>query len=143
MNNLKLFLLTNMIVALPVMAFAENWIEFHQEKWSHKSGKLNRKLKFSNRYYYDAQSLVKTSSGDVNLWVKEVADNDSYYVRSGNPQSETIFRKIHLWCGVKKYEILQADEEDIVLNELIGEEIRPESSYEKLFLAGCLDKVPR
>lgn len=143
MNKVKIFLVTNMIVALPLMAFAENWIEFHQEKWSYRSGKLNRKLKFSNRFYYDAQSLARTSSGDVNLWVKEVSANDKYYVKGGDSDSETIFRKIHLWCGIKKYEIVQADEEDVVLNESMGEEIKPGSSYEKLYFAGCVNKSSR
>ena len=141
--KLKVPLVTIMLVALPLTTFAENWVGFHREEWSQKSGKLKRKLNFSSRYYYDVESLVRTAAGDAILWVKEVSDNDKYYVKSGNPQSETTFRKVHLWCKTKKYEIIQADEESVILNESMSEEIKPDSSYEKLYYAGCAGKGGR
>lgn len=125
------------IVFLPLMAYAENWIEFHQEKWSQKSGKLNKKLTFLNRYYYDAESLVTPPSGDITLWVKEVSDNDKYYVKKGNPQSETLFRQVHLWCKTKRYEVIQADLDDGGANESMSEEIKSGSYCESLHNSVC------
>jgi hypothetical protein len=125
------------IVFLPLSVYAENWIEFHQEKWSQKSGKQNKKLTFFNRYYYDAESLAATASGDITLWTKEVSDNDKYYVKKGTPKSETLFRQVHLWCKMKRYEVIQADSGDGGANESMSEEIKSGSYYESLHKAVC------
>lgn len=136
-NRLRLFLIAAVLVSLPALVNAENWVEFHTEKWSQKSGKLRKKLSFTNRYYYDDSSLVKTASGDLTLWVKEVADNDKYYVKKGNPESETLFRQVHLWCKLKRYEVIQADIDDGGANESMSEEIKSGSYYERLYKAVC------
>ena len=125
-----------LIVFMPLSSFAESWIEFHNEKWSNKSGKLKKKLTFSNRYYYDAGSVVRTPAGDMTLWVKEISDNDRYYVKKGVPQSETLFRQVHLWCKLKRYQIIQADVDDGA-NETMSEEIAAGSYYDKLYKAVC------
>ncbi len=131
------FFIFIVIVFLPLMVYAENWIEFHQEKWSQKSGKLNKKLTFFNRYYYDAESLVTTPSGNITLWIKEISDNDKYYVKKGTPQSETLFRQVHLWCKMKRYEIIQAEVDYGGANESMSEEIKSGSFYESLHRAVC------
>lgn len=136
-NLLKVYCVAIAIVTLPVLAQAENWVEFHTEKWSRTSGKLSKKLYFSNRYSYDAESLVKGSSGDITLWVKEISANDRYYVKKGSPQSETVFRKIHLWCRLKRYEVIQVDSDEDGANELLSEEIKAGSYYERLYQAVC------
>src|SRR6185369_53529 len=77
----------------PLKSSAETWVEFHAEKWDFKSQKLKKKLKFKNRSYYDADSLKRSASGDVDVWVKEDSMNDRYYVGKGVPSSEAITRK--------------------------------------------------
>jgi len=137
--NLKFasFIVVVLISVVPLHCYAENWVQFHHEKWSQKSGQQNKKLNFSNRYYYDAENLVRTASGDISLWIKVVSDNDSYYVKKGSPRSETLFKQAHLWCKHKKYEIVHDDGGDTGLNESMGEEIKPGSYYEKLYNAVC------
>jgi len=44
---------------------------------------VKKKLNFKNRYYYDVDSLKMSSSGDVDVWVKEISMNDRYYVGKG------------------------------------------------------------
>src|SRR6185369_3216216 len=111
---------------------AESWVEFHSEKWNYKSQKVKRKLNFRNRFYYDADSLKRSASGDVDVWVKEDSMNDGYYVGKGVPSSEAIIKKMHLWCGAGKYEIVTLDE-DAGTNVAMGEEVIPGSLNDKLF----------
>lgn len=134
--RLKIYLLAVMIILLPLLSYAENWIEFHTEKWNQKSGKVKKKLNFSDRYYYDSETMVRLPSGDITLWVKEISDNDKYYVKKGAPQNETLYRQVHLWCSLKRYQIIQADVEDGA-NETMSEEIKPGSYYEKLYKVVC------
>lgn len=134
---LSLFFLAVTAVVFSATVYAENWIEFHTEKWSRRSGKTGKQLLFSNRYSYDAESLVKSSSGDFTLWVKEVSDNDRHYVKKGAPQSETVFRKVHVWCTLKRYEVIQEDTDEDGANELLSEEIKAGSYYEKLHKTVC------
>ena len=133
----RVFIVTIAIVSLPAFAYAENWINFHTEKWSRTSGKLSRKLNFTNRYFYDAASIVRTVSGDITLWIKEISENDRYYVKKGAPKSEIVFRKVHVWCTLKRYEVLQADTEEEGANDLLSEEIKAGSYYEMLHKAVC------
>jgi hypothetical protein len=125
------------IVMLSTLAHAEKWIDFHTEKWSRTSGKLNMKLMFANRYSYDAESIVRTASGDITLWIKEVSENDRYYVKKGAPRSETVFRKVHVWCRLQRYEVIQGDTDEDGANELLSEAIKAGSYYEKLHRAVC------
>jgi len=81
--------------------------------------------------------MVKTSAGDVTLWIKVVSDNDRYYVKKGAPQSEAVYRKIHVWCALKRYEVIQEDSETDGPNELLSEEIVNGSYYERLYKAVC------
>jgi len=125
------------IVMLSTSAYAENWIDFHTEKWKRKSGKTSEKLLFCNRYYYDADSLVKTASGNVTLWVKVISDNDKFYVKKGVPLSEAVYQKVHIWCALKRYEVLQADINTDGPTEVLSEEIKNGSYYEKLYKSVC------
>jgi len=133
----RVFIVAIVIVSLPAFAHAETWINFHAEKWSRTSGKLGKKLNFANRYFYDAASIVITAPGDITLWIKEISENDRYYVKKGAPKSETVFRKVHVWCALKRYEVIQADTEEEGANELLSEEIKAGSYYEMLHKAVC------
>lgn len=135
--KLRLFFLTFAMVSLSTLAYGENWIEFHTEKWSKKSGKSGKKLNFSSSYYYDADTVARAPSGDLTLWVKETDSNDKYYVKKGEPQSESLFRQIRFWCRLKRYEVIQADTDDGGANELMSEEIKSGSYYESLYKTVC------
>jgi len=134
---LRVYFIAIASVSLSTMAHAENWIGFHTEKWSRKAELSSKKLLFSNHYYYDAESMVKTSAGDVTLWIKVVSDNDKYYVKKGAPKSEVVYRKIHVWCALKRYEVIQADTDSDGPNELLSEEITNGSYYERLYKTIC------
>jgi len=134
---LRAYFIALAVVSLSTLVHAENWVDFHTEKWNRKSDLSSKKLIFSNRYYYDAESMVKTSAGDVTLWIKVVSDNDRYYVKKGAPQSEAVYRKIHVWCALKRYEVIQEDSETDGPNELLSEEIVNGSYYERLYKAVC------
>lgn len=127
----------SLIVVLAQFASAENWVEFYTEKWSQKSGRGRKKLFYSNRYYYDGDSLLKKTSGDITLSVKEVCENDRTHVKKGAVESETLFRQVHLWCKLKRYEVLQSDTDGGEANESMSEEIRSGTYYEKLYQAVC------
>lgn len=127
----------SLILLLTQFASAENWVEFYNEKWSQKSGGGRKKLVYSNRYYYDGDSLLKKTSGDITLSVKEVSENDRTHVKKGAVESETLFRQVHLWCKLKRYEVLQSDTDGGEANESISEEIRSGTYYEKLYQAVC------
>jgi hypothetical protein len=136
-SMVRIFLVTLTVAGLATGARGEEWIDFHTEKWSRASGKLGRKLHFSNRYSYDAASIIRTGSGDLTLWIREISDNDSYYVKKGAPKNETVFRRVHVWCKLKRYEVLQADTFTEGANELLSEEITAGSYYERLHAAVC------
>lgn len=121
----------------PLKSSAESWVEFHSEKFDFKSQKTKKKLSFRNRFYYDSDSLKRTVAGDVAVWVKEVAVNDRYYVGKGVPSSEDIIKKVHLWCGAGKYEIVTPDAEDGGTNPELGEAVVPGSLYDKLSRTLC------
>jgi len=125
---------------LPLTASAETWVEFHSEKWNYNSQKVKKKLNFKNRSYYDADSLKRSSAGDVDVWVKEVSMNDRFYVGKGVSSSEEILKQMHFWCAAKKYEIIVADEADEGMSEVLGEEVTPGSLYDKLFGIVCSSK---
>lgn len=125
------------VVLLPGFAAAENWVGFYTEKWNRTSGRSGTKLDFSNSYFYDADSIVRSASGDITLWIKEVSENDSYYVKKGAPRKETLFRKVHLWCSSQRYEVIQDDTDGDGANKLLSEEIKAGSYYEKLHGTVC------
>jgi len=129
--------LTVFIVSFPSLALAETWIEFHTEQWSQKSGKQKKKLRYTNRYFYDAASRVTSQSGEVTLWVKEIAYNDTLYVKKSDPESETVYRMVHLWCSAGLYQVLQADTDEGRPNEVLSETIKPGSYYDRLQQAVC------
>jgi hypothetical protein len=133
---LRCAVVAGLIGLLPLAGFAETWVEFHSEKYDYKSQKMKKKLNFRNRFYYDADSLKRTAGGDAAVWVKEESMTDKYYVKKGAPSSEDIIKKVHLWCGAGKYEILTSDEDDAGSAET-GEKVVPGSMYEKLSKAVC------
>ena len=133
----RVFIVAIAIVSLPAFAHAENWIKFHTESWSRTSGTLNRKLTFVNSYSFDAASMARTAPGDITLWIKEISENDRFYVTKGAPKRETVFRKVHVWCTLKRYEVLQADMGEERANELLSEEIKAGTYYEMLHKAVC------
>ena len=138
MGRFLRFVVCAMLVGIfPLASSAETWVEFHTGKWNFKSPKLKKKLKFTSSSYFDADSLKRTVAGDVDVWVKEVSMNDRYYVGKGVPSSEDTFKKIHLWCGAGKYEILTSDAEDAGTNEVVGEEVIPGTMYDKLLKKVC------
>ena len=136
-SMVRIFLGALAIAGMSTAARGEDWIDFHTEKWSRTSGKLSRKLNFANSYFYDAASIVRTAPGDITLWIKEISENDRYYVKKGAPKRETVFRKVHIWCTLKRYEVLQADTGEEGANELLSEEIKAGSYYEMLNKAVC------
>jgi len=134
---LRVFFGAAVIISFATTVYSENWIDFHTEKWSRKSVKTGKALLFSNLYFYDAESLVKTSSGDVTLWIKVISDNDRFYVKKGAPQSEAVYRKVHVWCALKRYEVLQGDTDTDGPTEVLSEEVKSGSYYEKLYKSVC------
>jgi hypothetical protein len=128
---------TMLILLFPLTASAETWVEFHSEKWNYKSKKVKKKLNFKNRSYYEADSLKRSSAGDVDVWVKEVSMNDRFYVGKGVSSSEEVIKMMHFWCAAGKYEIIVANEEDAGTNEALGEEVKPGSLYDQLFKIVC------
>jgi hypothetical protein len=121
----------------PLESSAETWVEFYSEKWDFKSQKVKKKLNFRSRSYYDADSLKRSATGDVDVWVKEDSTNDGYYVGKGVPSSEAIIKKMHLWCAAGKYEILTPDDENAGMNVAMGEEVIPGSLNDRLFQVVC------
>ncbi len=141
--NVRRFALATFLaisVLLPGSAFCDKWTEFHTEKWDFKSEKLNRNLQFRNSYFYDADSMLRSKNGDVTAWVKELAENDRYYVSKGVPVQETIFRKILIRCSLNRYEILLEDEVEAEKSESMSEDIKAGTYYERLQAALCKPK---
>lgn len=117
---------------LPNSLSAENWVEFHKERWQQKSGKGRKRLSYCNHYFYDSDSVAINPEGDVTLWVREVAENDRFYTKKGAAESEVLYRQVYLWCKNDRYQILGADGEESRANEQLSEEIRQGTYYEKL-----------
>lgn len=126
------------LLLLPHVVFpAERWVEFHKEKWTQKSGKSGKKLAFTNRYFYDPESLIKSKTGNIMLSVKEISESERSSAIKKGPESETLFRQVYLWCNLKRYEVLQSDIDVGEMNESMSEEIKSGTYYEKLHLAVC------
>lgn len=115
---------------------AETWVDFHSERWSFYSQKLQKKLDFANRYFYDSDSVRRSGNGELRVWVKEVSDNDRFYVGKGNPQKETSFRHLHLWCSKRKFMVLMG-EESVEQDESLSEEISPGTQFAMLYDRLC------
>jgi hypothetical protein len=115
---------------------AESWVQFHAESWNFYSEKLRRKLDFSNRFFYDSDSVRRNGNGAVKVWLKEIADNDRFYVGKGTPAKETSFKQLQFWCDKRKFSIITG-EEDAGQNELLSEEISPGTQFALLYDRIC------
>lgn len=124
------------LLCSPAYVCGERWVEYHFETWSYQSEKLNRKLTFSNYYYFDIDSLKRNSDGDTNVRLREVSQNDRFYVGKGAPAKEAVYKEVHVRCSVKRYEVLvEGDEAET--HESMSEPITPGSMYERLFARVC------
>lgn len=132
----SLFLATALLL-VPCQSFAEKWLEFHRESWSHYSAKLKKKLHFSNYFYYDADSLSRSANGDVTVLIRDVSHNDRFYVGKGIPEKEVVYKQILLKCMSRKYEVILEEGNGSEAPETIGEEIPAGSVYAKLFSRVC------
>lgn len=123
-----------------VTLFAEDWVEYHSDKWHYKSANVRKKLKFKSCYSYDVDTVKITAKGDVRVWVREITGNDSYYVGKGAAEQEVLYKRIYLWCGLQKFEIISdGDSEGGELQEM-SDPIIPGSANEKLYLKLCKEK---
>lgn len=132
----SLFLSATLFLA-PSQVFAEKWVEFHRESWSHHSAKLKKKLHFSNYFYYDADSLSRSANGDVTVMIRDISHNDRFYVGKGIPEKEVVYKQILLKCMPRKYEVILEESDDSDAPESTGEEIITGSVYDKLFSRVC------
>jgi len=124
----------------PTAAHAEKWIEFHAESWSHQSKKLKRKLHFSTHSYFDADSVSRTATGDVTVWIRDISRNDRYYVQQGVPASEVVYKQILLRCRTQKYEVMLDEGSESYSKESFGEDIKSGSIYDKLYRKVCAER---
>jgi hypothetical protein len=124
-------------LSAPDSAHCERWVEFHGEKWNFNSEKLNKRLKFRNIFFYDADHLARGKNGDVTVWIKEVTNNDKFYVGRGAPEQETTYNQIRIRCSAKKYLVLVDDGSDSEYTDTMSEDIVPGSYYDKLSSAVC------
>lgn len=121
----------------PCSVHAEKWLEFHTEVWSHSSQKLKKNLHFSTASYYDADRIKRTANGDVTVWIRDISQNDKFYVGKGVPEKEVVYKQIRLRCNTRKYEVILEEDNAVELQETANEEIRSGSVYEKLFTILC------
>ena len=70
----------------------------------------------------------------------EESGNDSYYVGKGNPERETSFKKVHIWCAAGRYELGADNNGEDGYFLTMSEEIKAGSVYAKLQAAVCRDK---
>lgn len=133
---IPLFLATALCL-IPSQVLAEKWVEFHRESWSHYSVKLKRKLHFTNYFYYDADSLIRSANGDATVLIRDISHNDRFYVGKGIPEKEVVYKQILLKCMSRKYEVVLEDLGDSAETESAGEEIIAGSVYDKLFSRIC------
>lgn len=119
---------------------AEAWVEYHVDNWNYKSSRVGKKLKFKSSYSYDADSVKTTSNGDVRVWVRETAGNDRYYVGKGAGENEVLYKRLYLWCGLKKFEIITDGESDGGEHQEMADAIIAGSSNEKLSVRLCKEK---
>lgn len=125
----------------PIAASAETWTNFHTDKWSYKSSRVGKKLKFRSSYAYDADSVKVAPSGDVRVWIRETAGNDRLYVGKGASDDEVLYKRLYLWCSLKRYEIVtDEDSEGGELQEM-SDAIVSGSVYDSLYQRLC--KVKR
>ncbi|NJD91429.1 MAG: hypothetical protein FIA91_07950 [Geobacter sp.] len=129
-----------LLCLLPATLRAEAWVEYHVDKWNYKSSRVGKKLKFRNSYSYDADSVKIATTGDVRVWVREIAGNDSYYVSKGAEENEVLYRRLYLWCGLKKFEIITDEEGEGGEHQEMSDPIISGSANEKLFLRLCREK---
>lgn len=135
--NVAALLLAICFCGAPRQVCAEKWLKFHAESWHHSSQKLKKKLRFSNYSYYDIDSIKKSGNGDISLWIKDVSHNDKFYVGKGVPENEVVFKQVLLRCSSRKYEVMLGDDEEAGLQEMVSDEIKTGSVYEKLFKKVC------
>ena len=138
MNKVWLFILA--LLLNPALLWAEVWVDYHSYKWNYKSSITGKKLKFRSSYSYDADSVTVASNGDVRVWVRETAENDRYYVDKGAEENEVLYKRIYLWCGLKKFEIITDGESEGGEHQEMGDTIITGSANEKLFLSLCKKK---
>lgn len=117
-------------------AAAENWVDFHSERWSFYSQKLQKKLYFKNRFFYDSDSVRSSGKDELRVWVKEISDNDRFYVGKGNPAKETSFRHLQLWCEKRRF-MLIVGEAPVAQDESLSEEISPGTQFAVLYDRLC------
>jgi len=128
------------LILTPVTLCAEEWIEYHTDTWNYKSSRAGKKLKFRNSYSYDADSVKTTAKGDVRVWVRETAGNDRYYVGKGAAENEVLYKRLYLWCGLRKFEIITDGESEGGEHQEMSDAIIAGSSNEKLYLRLCKGK---
>lgn len=119
---------------LPASAFAEQWVAFHAESWSHYSQRLNKKMQFNNYSYFDKDSVAETKDGDIKVRIMDVSHNDRFYVGKGVAEKEVVNKEIILRCATGQYVVLIGDEEE---GEPASDDIKSGSAYHKLFLRLC------
>jgi hypothetical protein len=136
-NHAKILMFVALMCVRPGDGFAEKWVEFHAESWSHVSQKLRKQIRCSSTSYYDAASIKQDVNGDVSVLTRDVSRNDRYYVGKGTPEKEVVYKQVLLRCRARKYEVLLGDDGDTETQETVSEEIRSGSVYEKLYLRVC------
>jgi hypothetical protein len=134
------WLIILLLLLSPATLCAEVWVEYHTDRWNYKSSRAGKKLKFRNSYSYDADSVKTAANGDVRVWVREAAVNDRYYVGKGAAENEVLYKRLYLWCGLKKFELITDGESEGGEHQEMSDEIIPGSSNEKLYLRLCKEK---
>lgn len=129
-----------LLLLIPATLRAENWVEYHVDKWNYKSSRVGKKLKFRNSYSYDADSVRMTATGDVRVWIREIAGNDRYYVGKGAEENEVLYKRLFFWCGLKKFENITDEEGEGGEHQEMSDPIIVGSANEKLYLRLCEEK---
>lgn len=138
--NSRSFMTILLLSFLPSLALAERWVEFHSESWSSRSEKLGRDLQFGNRHYFDADNLKSGVNREILVPIREISQNDRFYVDKGVPEREAVYKKILLNCDARRYEVLLEGDYEAGTNEASGDEIKTGSLYDKLFVLVCKEK---
>lgn len=136
-----LLLIVFCLLQEPPASHAEKWIEFHAESWTHQSKKHKRKLHFSTHSYIDTDSISRTATGDVTVWIRDISRNDRFYVRKGDPASEVVYKQILMRCKAQKYEVMLDEGAETDGQESIGEDIKSGSIYDKLYRKLCAEST--
>lgn len=135
--NSRSFIAVILVSLLPVSASAEKWVEFHSESWSSGSEKLGRDLLFCSRHYYDAENVKAVGNRGFLISIREISQNDRFYVDKGIPEKEAVYKQILLDCDARRYEVLLEGDFDAAANEASGDEIKTGSMYDKLSILVC------